>query len=180
MTMAGILAIALAATPGAILAQDGDAEELPVPAYLTATDTETGTFVVPFDYERFDWGTRQSAGLRYQTTSDDPRAAGDIDMVFTYDTASSDSDMGRGVGLARLTNDGGSWIGPVHVIYYPDGSEARFAVLEGQDGYAGLSYAMTNFLDGQGGEQSQGLIWEGELPPLPDSESLPDLESVPD
>lgn len=179
-TMSGVLAIALAAMPGIVLAQDGGSEELPVPAYVTATDAYAGGFVVDFDYQRLDWGTRQTTGVSYETTSNDPRIAGHIDMVFTYDTAASDSDMGRGLGLARLTNDGGSWIGPVHVIYYPDGTEFRYALMEGQGGYEGLSYAMTNFLDGEGGEQPQGLIWEGELPTLPAVESLPELESVPD
>ena len=32
---------------------------------------------------------------------------------------------------------------------------------------------MTDYLDGIGEAQPQGLIWEGDVPPVPDAELLP-------
>jgi len=48
------------------------------------------------------------------------------------------------------------------------------ALMEGKGGYEGLSYSMTNLIDPVGRGQPQGLIWEGDMPPLPDAELLPD------
>lgn len=170
--IAGVLALALAAAPGAVLAQTGDPEELPLPAYWTSTEERTGGFSVETDITSFPWGFRRTVGFSVEATADDPRVTGEIDVVFTYDTALIE-DIGRGVGLARLANDGGSWVGPIHVLYYPDGSEFRFIRLEGQGGYEGLTLLETNFVDNTGRERPQGLIWEGEVP-LPDLDSLPD------
>ena len=36
-------------------------------------------------------------------------------------------------------NEGGSFEGPVNVVYYPDGSEFRMALMEGKGGYEGLT-----------------------------------------
>ncbi len=48
------------------------------------------------------------------------------------------------------------------------------ALMDGQDGYAGLSYSMTDFISPAGDGQMQGLIWEGEAAPLPDADALPE------
>ncbi len=82
--------------------------------------------------------------------------------------------VGRGTGLVRLVNEGGTFEGPLYVVCYPDGSELRMALMEGQDGYEGLTSTMTNFLSPSGEGQPQGLIWEGEAPPLPDADALPE------
>jgi hypothetical protein len=171
-SIAGILALALAATPGAVIAQAGDAEDMPVPAYWTSIEERAGAISVDPNPQQFDWGYRSTTGFKVKVTGDDPRVAGDIDVVFTHDRVLG-QDIGRGLGIARLVNDGGSWVGPVHVLFYPDGSEFRFIRLEGQGGYEGLTLLETNFVDSTGREQPQGLIWEGEVP-LPDLASLPD------
>ena len=48
------------------------------------------------------------------------------------------------------------------------------ALMEGQDGYEGLTLTMTDFVSPSGEEQAQGLIWEGEAPPLLDADALPE------
>ena len=173
MILSGAVALALAMAPAAVAAQASDPEAPAPPSHWTGSTTSGPGFSVPNgEVGFFDWGYRTTMGLTFALESDDPRAAGDLQMVYVLDW-SDKHDIGRGTGLARLTNEGGSFIGPVNVIYYPDGSEFRMALMEGQGGSDGLTYSMSNFLDGEGGEQSQGLIWEGEPPALPDAELLP-------
>jgi hypothetical protein len=110
-------------------------------------------------------------GFSVIVESTDPRITGDLDVIYTYDQSGA---IGRGAGLARLVNDGGVWQGPLTVLYYPDGTEFRIAVMEGNGEYEGLTYVTTNSLDVSGVGQPQGLIWEGGMPPVPDAEQLPD------
>lgn len=170
--LAGVLALTLTAVPGVVAAQI-DVEQS-APSHWTAVETRGPSFGVPdAGIEFFDWGYRTTSGITFKSESDDPRASGDIAMVYVMDW-SDEYGLGRGTGLARLVNQGGSFEGPVHVVYYPDGSEFRMALMAGRDGYEGLTYTMTNFLDPSGNGQSQGLIWEGEAPALPDADMLPE------
>ena len=174
MMIAGAVALAVMLAPGAATAQSADTEDLPLPAHWSGSVTSGPRFAVPgTEAELFPWGNRTTVGLTYTNESDDPRATGDLAIVFTVDW-SGGNQMGRGTGLARLVNQGGSFEGPLNVIYYPDGSEFRMALMDGKDGFEGLTYSMTNYLDPLGRGQSQGLIWEGEMPPIPDAEALPD------
>ena len=82
--------------------------------------------------------------------------------------------MSRGTAIARLVNEGGSWLGPVYWTYYPDSSEFFMAMMDGQDGYDGLTLTMTRVISPTGEEHCQGLIWEGDPPALLDTGSLPE------
>lgn len=172
-TLTGVLALTFAVLPAVAAAQTVD-EESSAPSHWTAVETSGPNFAVPdAGIDLYPWGYRQTMGLTFTSESDDPRASGDIDMVYVIDW-SDEYDLGRGIGLARLVNEDGSFEGPVNVVYYPDGSEFRMALMEGKGGYEGLTYSMTNYLDPSGKGQSQGLIWEGEAPPLPDADALPE------
>jgi hypothetical protein len=171
--LAALLSIGLAVVPSAAAAQTADTEPAAV-SYWTATETVGPRFVPPgAEVEFFDWGYRNTMGLTYDIEADDPRAAGTVSIVFVFDQPRGGS-MGRGTGIARLVNEGGTFEGPLHVVYYPDGSEFRMALMEGHGGYEGLAYSMTNYISPTGEEQSQGLIWEGEPPPVPAVDMLPD------
>jgi hypothetical protein len=126
--------------------------------------------------ERFEWGIRHAVGFRVESESTDPRVTGEIDVIFTLDEArdSEIGEIGRGTGVARLTNEGGSWLGPLYVIYYPDGSEFRYAIMEGSGGYEGLTSTMTNYSGLDKAGQPQWIIWEGDPPPVPDADLLPE------
>lgn len=172
-TLAAMLSLALAIVPAAAVAQAADGEPA-TPSYFTSTETRLPDFQVPAgEFGSNSFGYRSTVGLKVVAEADDPRASGDITAIFTYDM-SYNGDIGRGTGLARLVNEGGTFEGPLHVVYYPDGSEFRMAMLEGQDGYEGLTYVMTNFLDPSGNGKPQGLIWEGDPPALPDADALPE------
>ncbi len=171
-TLAAMLSIALAVLPGAVAAQSAD-EELETPSYWTGTESAMSSQGVPGgEVAGFPWGYRTTVGVRATSEADDPRASGDLTMVLFYDDAGA-YDIARATGLVRLANEGGAFQGPIHVFYYPDGSEFRMALLEGQEGYEGLTLSMTNFLDPSGEGQPQGLIWEGEVP-VPDADLLPE------
>jgi len=171
-TLAALLSISLAVVPCAAAAQATD-EAPATPSHWTGTNTQGLNFTVPDVYvEFFDWGYRSPMGLTFTQEADDPRAAGEVKMVYYYDLALGSS-MGRGTGLARLVNDGGAFQGPVHVVYYPDGSEFRMSLMEGQDGYEGLALVMTDVISPSGEANTQGLIWEGQAP-VPDADLLPE------
>lgn len=171
-TLAAMLSIALAVVPGAVAVQSAD-EQPATASHWTGTDTEGQGFPVP-DGETgyFDWGYRTTVGKTYTVEADDPRAAGVVSVALVIDFA--DNGISRGVGPGRLVNEGGSWEGTVHFFGYPDGSMVRMALMDGQDGYAGLSYSMTNFISPSGEEQAQGLIWEGDVPQLSAADALPE------
>lgn len=171
-TIAAMLSIALAVAPSVVAAQAAD-EELKTPNYWTSIDTEVPGFTVPGgETATFDWGYRTTVGRSYTVEADDPRISGDVDIALVFDFANSG--MFRGVGRSRNVNEEGTFEGTVHVVGYPDGSQFRMVVAEGKDGYEGLTYTMTSFLDPSGEGQTQGLIWEGEAPPLPDADALPE------
>ena len=112
--------------------------------------------------------------MTYTSDADDPRASGDVTVALVWDyTGLSATDMGHGTGISRLVNDGGSFEGTVHAIAYPDGSEFRMALMDGQGGYEGLTMTMTQAISPSGEGPAQGLIWEGEAPLLPDADALP-------
>lgn len=175
MMLAGMLTLAMSTVPATVAAQVDDAEPPVSPAHWTGDEVAEPSFSVTggSGYESFPWGYRTTLGVAATARSDDPRAAGDLEIVFTLDW-SEGLNLGRGTGLARLVNEGGSFEGPVNVVYYPDGTEFRMAIMEGKDGYEGLTYSMTNVIDPIDGGLSQGLIWEGDVPPLPDAQLLPD------
>ena len=102
----------------------------------------------------------------------DPRASGDASVALVWDY--TPSGMGRGTGVTRLVNEGGSWEGTAHAVAFPDGTEFRMVLSDGQDGYEGLTLTMTDFVSPSGEEQVQGLIWKGEAPPLLDADALPE------
>ena len=173
-TCSVLIALALSAAPVATAGQSSDADADTTPAYSTATERQTDMWGVPgTPTERFDWGIRRTFGFSVETDSTDPRLSGDMDVVFTLDEA-RDSQAGRGTGVARLTNDGGSWIGPLYVVTYPDGSEFRYAIMEGRGSYEGLTSTMTNFIGAGESGQPQLIIWAGDPPPVPDAELLPE------
>ena len=170
--IASLLALSLAIVPATVAVAEADGE-LTTPSHWTGTETQGPNFAVPDGDVGFsDSSYRTTIGLTYTAEADDPRASGDISIVLVYDWSST-VDLGRATGLARLVNEGGSFEGPINVVYYDDGSEFRMALMEGKDGYEGLSYSMTNFLDASGSGKSQGLIWEGEPPALPSADQLP-------
>ena len=172
--LAGALAIILAIAPGTVAAEAADGEEPSAPSYWTSTETSGPMFsVTGGESGAFPWGTRTTRGFTVTSEATDPRASGDITVVYVVDW-SDKYDVGRGIGLARLVNEGGSFEGPIHVAYYPDGSEFRMVRMEGQAGYEGLSLVMTTHLDNTGEGRPQGLIWEGEPPSLPDANALPE------
>lgn len=170
-TLATVLSIALAVMPGAAAAQSA-AEELATPSYWTGMNTEGDMFPVEGPVEVIPGGYRTTVGLTYTATADDPRASGDVAVALVYDY--TPSGMGRGSGVTRLVNEGGSWEGTAHSISYPDGAEFHMALMDGQDGYEGLNLVMTNSISPSGEEHVQGLIWEGEAPPLLDADALPE------
>lgn len=173
--LSAILSIALAVVPIAVAAQATD-EELATPSHWTGTNTQLPNWIPPgAEIEFFPWGYRNTAGLTFNIEADDPRAAGEVNMVYVYDISDGEYVMGRGTGIARLVNDGGTFEGPVYVIDYPDGSEFRMSLMDGQDGYEGLALSMTDFISpGSAAGHPQGLIWEGEAPPIPDPDALPE------
>jgi len=154
------MSIALVLAPGTIAARS--AGDVPAVSHWTSTETEEERFYVDGPVEVLPGGYRTTVGVTLQVNADDPRASGDLTMVFVYDYAPTS--VGRGLGIARLVNEGGSFQGSVHFAYYPDGSAFRLALMEGQGGYEGLAYTMTSYIDSSGEGQTQGLIWEGEVP----------------
>lgn len=170
-TLAAVLSIALAVAPGAVAAQSAD-EQLATPSYWTGTQTEGEPFpVLDGPVEVIPGGYRTTVGLTFTAETDDPRASGVLEVALVFDY--TPTEMARGTGVSRLVNEGGSWEGTVDAISYPDGSEFRMALMDGQDGYEGLTLTMTNFIDGSGEEHVQGLIWEGEALPRLDADALP-------
>jgi hypothetical protein len=172
ITLAAALSIVLAILPCTVAAQAAD-ETPPTPSYWTSTETDWQDFVIPdAKFESFPWGYRNTVGFSVTQEASDPRASGDITVVYAVDQSRGDPLLGRGAGRFRLVNEGGAFEGTIDVIYFPDDSEFRMALAEGKDGYEGLTLAMTNFLEPGGEGQPQGLIWEGELLP-PDADLLP-------
>ena len=170
-TLAAVLSIALALVPGAVAAQSAD-EQPATPSYWTATQTQGDGFFVPGPVETLPGAYRTSVGLTYTVEATDPRASGDASVALVWDY--KPAGMGRGTGVTRLVNEGGSWEGTAHAIAFPDGTEFRMVLSDGQDGYEGLTLTMTDFVSPSGEEQVQGLIWEGEAPPLLDEDVLPE------
>lgn len=169
-----LIALALSAAPVATAAQSSDADADSAPAYSTGTERQTDMWVVPgATVERFPWGVRNTVGLSMESESTDPRVTGEIEVVFTFDEVRA-SKMGRGTGVVRLVNDGGSWLGPLYVIYYPDGSEFRYAIMEGSGDYEGLTSTMTNYIGPDQIGQPQSIVWAEDPPPVPDAEMLPE------
>lgn len=174
-TLAAVLSIALAVAPGAVASQTADEEPGPV-SYWTGTNTEGQSFPVLSDEVGvIPGGYRTTVGLTYTAEADDPRASGDVAVAMVWDyTGISGDSLGHGTGVTRLVNKDGSFVGTAQAIAYPDGSEFRMSVMEGQDGYEGLNLTMTQFVDPAGEGQPQGLIWEAEAPTMPSVEMLPE------
>ena len=172
-TLAAVLLTTLVVVPATAVAQSADEESAPV-SHLTCTNTDGPSFT-PGELEmgRFDWGYRSTVGRTFTADASDPRASGDIAAALVYDST-GDNEMSRGTAIARLVNEGGSWLGPVYWMYYPDRSEFFMAMMDGQDGYDGLTLTMTRVISPTGEEHCQGLIWEGDPPALLDTGSLPD------
>jgi hypothetical protein len=171
ITFAVVLSIALAVVSSAVAAQSTD-EDLATPSYWTGTQTEGDGFFVDGPVGTIPGGFRTTVGLTYTAEASDPRAAGDAWLALVYDY--TPSGMEYGVGPSRLVNEGGSWEGTAHATAYPDGSEFRIALMDGRDGYEGLTLTMTNYIDPSGGENVQGLIWKGDAAPLLDASVLPE------
>ena len=171
-TRAAVLSIALVLAPGVGAAQSADEEPAAVSHWTSSPTALQSLGVSGGPQGFFDWGYRTTMELTGTVDADDSRASGDLTMVIVMDFA--DNGMFRGEGRSWLVNDDGTFEGTVNVIHYADGSEFRMVLAEGKDGYEGLSFAMTEFLDPTGEGQEQGLIWEGEIPPVPDASALPE------
>ena len=84
-------------------------------------------------------------------------------MVYTYDNLLVDEEPGTGemgvsVHTMIVSNPGGRWIGTGTGIM-----GQRTMVLEGVDGYAGLTAVLYSGPEGE----SEGVIFPGDMPPTP-------------
>ena len=100
----------------------------------------------------------------------DPRLAGELWILYNADTF-PDSRGSVAVGRAGIDNEDGAWHGTFHGYATPN-EERLYYLLDfvGEGAYEGLS-AMLFLLDNGRGFDVEGMIYPGELPPLPEAQT---------
>ena len=158
----------LAGSAVGVVAQD-EAATAEVSSF-TGTGTEglevlaEGTFGVNPD------GLNEATGVAYvaRFDSDDERLTGDATITASWQFPDSNTSL-LAARTYELTNEGGSWVGQSHSLIADDlGVSVEMAVLEGQDGYEGLTaYVHFDWNDDFTTDFS-GLIFPGAGPEMPE------------
>jgi hypothetical protein len=110
--------------------------------------------------------------FRFTLDSGDPRLSGEMWTINSYYTF-PDSGGNVWVGFAGLDDEGGAWRGTYHGYGTPYNERNYLQVdLTGSDAYDGLS-AILFATDNGTGFDVEGMIFPGELPPLPEMQEPP-------
>ena len=126
------------------------------------TLTHSGTAVVDEDRS----GYRDAAySVRFE--ANDPRISGELWSIHNWDRH-RDSQGTTIVGRAGIDGEAGAWQGTFHGYASPgDGYVAYQLDLDGKGAYEGLS-AVVFITDNGSGFDVEGMVYPGELPPLPE------------
>ncbi len=81
--------------------------------------------------------TTDAVATRLSLDTGDPRFDGEVEVTVDRDSFAR-PDLGHATGSFRITNDWGSWEGPVDISRDPSGLETQNAWLAGQDAYDGF------------------------------------------
>ena len=109
---------------------------------------------------------RQRLSFRGAIDSGDPRLSGKLWAILDHDTY-SDSRGSVFVGIVGIDSDDGVWRGTSRGYGTPDNERIYDQVLlSGEDAYEGLS-AMLFLLDNGTAWDVVGMVYPGELPPMP-------------
>jgi hypothetical protein len=123
----------------------------------------------------FDGDVRRSRNVECSPqawTSSDPRLTGEVSRRWNEDTYQTDEgSIGVDMDAAYLRNDGGGWAcSSSYLIEVPSVTYTGTATFTcmGDGGYAGLSAILALVDVGGNAEEFVGLIFSGDLPPLPE------------
>jgi hypothetical protein len=172
-----ILAVGLLAGSAVVVtAQDEEATTEPnTPAIVTGTMLGGGEVVQEGTNTDVD-GVNQQRGFitgGRQFEADDPRLTGTITFASSGDFRTV-GDTGAILisNNQRIENDKGTWSGSCDLLVVMDGLPDPFACLFSGDGaYDGLSAYLVFENPEQPPFPFQGLIFEGEVPPVPEAPS---------
>jgi hypothetical protein len=158
--LGGTFAVALAQTDSETEGSDASAVLSFTAPYGTQTDL--GTAVADEDRS----GYRDAAyTVRFETG--DPRISGEMWTLHNWERY-RDSQGATIVGLAGIDGEAGAWQGTFHGYASPGDKYLAYQVdLAGEGAYEGLS-AMLFMTDNGSSFDVEGMVFPGELPPLPE------------
>ena len=174
-SLLGTVILALLATQTAAVIGQSEAEESAKPVHFTAVISRTGGGQGQDGFE-FDEGHTRIVGRWWHVAvreSSDPRFAGTGTWRGTTDTHSGNPSLGIHRGAWRLENDDGAWQ-QVPTTSLNLRNTADFmpftVVFDGEGAYTGLTAAALATIDPE--DQVfwtlDGVIFDGEVPPMPD------------
>ncbi len=188
-----ILAIGLlAGSAVGVVAQEQGAEEadplaslIPIEELALPSISPLGSGPSTFTWDAEEWDhTRDPESglelriLRIEAT--EPRAAG---WVFTLDdrveALDGDHDYGILGSLAKLSNDGGAWLGTWRGVS-GNAAQGEFAEFTGEEGYAGLAMYLFTLDSGDARDGIGFIVPADAIPPFPEeggSGQVPDLDT---
>jgi len=186
LSFAGMAILALVGSlPVAVLAQsDGNVDVQPPMQFsgtLTCSDDHQPGLTKPVRLGPYGDGslirreTRGSVMRPIVEEMSDPRLDGTYTLYgntdeYTYPGMEDGGYPLLATVLVRIENDAGAWQGSGAEPYLPDipQPEWAIAVLTGEGAYEGFTAVMGNtYVDEPCGWEVQGLIFQGEMPPVP-------------
>jgi hypothetical protein len=185
-TTISILALGLlAGSAVGVAAQDRSS------GYFTGSIDESTFTELERTYEAGPPDTLRGFGFRDAIVeTDDERVSGTWSKVWDFDWSGPEPEIVQaGVSLWSIENDGGAWSGHGTDFGYTEnwqladendpstwGPSAEFVVLTGAGDYEGMTAMMTVEQSDVGVISVSGVVFEGELPPVP--EMMPTAEST--
>jgi hypothetical protein len=123
--------------------------------------------------------SRHSYECTFAWTSSDPRLTGDVSKRWNEDTyETDDGPISVGTDASFLRNEGGDWACSTGYLvkgsspYEEDLSGSRTQTCVGSGDYEGLSAVLVSKPAEGFSDEFVGLIFPGELPPLPEAPSV--------
>ena len=156
----GMVAVTLAETESSA---QGSAESAPLSFTLPyASPIDSGTV------ESLEGRIRYlDNAYRMPVEANDPRLSGELWSIHSWDTY-RDSQGSVIVGRAGIDNETGAWQGTFHGYATPPSERIYYQMdLSGEGDYEGLS-AMLFIIDNGTSFDVEGMVFSGELPPLPE------------
>ena len=158
--LGGLVAVTLVETESAA---QGSAESAPLNFTMPyASPTDSGP--VEFLEGRIRYPDN---AYRNPFAANDPRLSGELWSIHSWDTY-GDSQGSVIVGRAGIDHEMGAWQGTFHGYATPNDERLYYQLdLTGGGEYEGLS-AMLFIIDNGTGFDVEGMVFSGELPPLPE------------
>jgi hypothetical protein len=169
VSLAGAAILALLGGMGAVtLAQsDSDAQESAESAPLSFTmpyASQTASGLIEFLEGRIRYPDN---AFRNPFEANDPRLRGELWSIHSWDTY-EDSQGSVIVGRAGIDHESGAWQGTFHGYASPNDEHLYYQLdLNGEGAYEGLS-AMLFIIDNGTSFDVEGMVFSGELPPMPE------------